>query len=474
MSSTILVVDDEARFREILGLALQRAGHRVLAAGDGRAALALLETETVDVVMSDLRMPQMDGRSLLTAVKQRWPNVPVVVVTAHASLKDAVRTIKEGAFDYVSKPFEIDELERVIHNALALHRALDENARLQGELGARYGLERLIGISPAHRRIVEAVREVAQNRANVLLTGESGTGKEVVARAIHYSGPRRERAFVAVNCAAIPESLLESELFGHVKGAFTGAASARDGHFTRADGGTLFLDEIGDMPLAMQAKILRVLEDRVVTPVGGQRETAVDVRIIAASNRDLAAMMRAGQFREDLYYRLNVVQIALPPLRERREDIALLAAHFARLLGPDMGRSGARFSEAALARLHAYAWPGNVRELRNCVERALISARGPQIDVGDLPPYIEPSAAVPSGAPPRAAAATPELPEGGFALEATLEDIERRYILAALERSGGVQVRAAELLGIKERSLWHRIKKLGIRITRGASDAAPE
>ena len=468
MSSTILVVDDEARFREILALALQRAGHRVVTAEDGRAALALLENERVDVVMTDLRMPQMDGRSLLATMKQRWADIPVVVVTAYASLKDAVSLIKEGAFDYVSKPFEMEELQRVIHNALALHRALDENTRLKGELGARYGLERLIGNSAAHQRLVEAVGDDAQNRANVLLTGESGTGKEVVARAIHYAGPRRGRAFIAVNCAAIPETLLESELFGHVKGAFTGAAAARDGHFTRADGGTLFLDEIGDMPLAMQAKSLRVLEDRVVTPVGGQRETAVDVRIVAASNRDLPAMMAAGQFREDLFYRLNVVQIALPPLRERRDDIALLAAHFARLLGPEMGRPGAAFSAEALARLHEYAWPGNVRELRNCVERALIASRGPRIDVGDLPPYVLPAVA------PRTAAATAaaplDLPETGFDLERTLDELERRYILGALERSNGVQVRAAELLGIKERSLWHRIKKLGIRITRGASE----
>ena len=465
MPSTVLIVDDEAKFRDILSLALQRAGYRTLAAEDGRSALAALETESVDVVMTDLRMPQLDGHSLLAAVRQRWPSLPVIVVTAHATLKDAVRTIKDGAFDYVSKPFDIEELERVVSNAAALHRAVRENQRLKGELGARYGLDNLIGASPAHARTMAAVREVAQTRVNVLLTGESGVGKEVVARAVHYSGTRRDRAFVAVNCAAIPETLLESELFGHVKGAFTGASAARDGHFTRADGGTLFLDEIGDMPLAMQAKILRVLEDRVVTPVGGSREHAVDVRIVAATNRDLAEAMRNHQFREDLYYRLNVFHIPLPPLRERREDIPLLAQHYAQRLGPEMGRAGLAFSTAALARLADYPWPGNVRELRNCVERSLISSRGPSIDVGDLPPYLVPAAPVSS------AARATTLPDAGFDLDRVLADAEQDYILAALRQSGGVQVRAAELLGIKERSLWHRIKKLGVRVARdGGTD----
>ncbi|HVI52381.1 MAG TPA: sigma-54 dependent transcriptional regulator [Candidatus Sulfotelmatobacter sp.] len=457
MTHTVLLVDDEPRLADVTAVALEQAGYRVLTAADGASALALLDGEQVSLVLTDLRMPGMSGRELMQEVKRLHPQLPVVVMTAYSSVKDAVQLIKEGAFDYVGKPFEIDDLEKTLKNALRLSDVLADNERLRGELEGRYRFEMLVGASPAFRGVIESIAEVCESRANVLLTGESGTGKELVARAIHYNSPRRDKPFVAINCAAIPEGLLESELFGHVKGAFTGAVADREGRFAQADGGTLFLDEIGDMPLPVQAKILRVLQERSFEPVGGAKTRQVDVRIVAATNKDLQAAVQTGTFRDDLYYRLNVFPIALPALRDRADDIPALAAHFLDTLGLGMGKRLDGFTQAALAAMAHYAWPGNIRELQNCVERGLIVAKGSMVDVGDLPRYLFAAQTVGSDGP--------RFP---MDLDEELARFERETILAALNKADGVQVQAAQLLGINERSLWHRIKKYGIQITRRA------
>ena len=457
---TILIVDDEERLREVIASALDDLGYRTLLAGSGESALRVLETETADLVLTDLRMPQMDGHELLMQLRRRWPNLPVVVMTAYSTVKDAVQMIKDGAFDYVSKPFEIDELATVISNALRLSEALRDNLRLRKQLEGRYRFESLIGASPPFQRVLAAIGEVCESRANVLLTGESGTGKEVAARAIHFNSSRRQGPFVAINCAAIPEGLLESELFGHVKGAFTGAISARPGRFVQADGGTIFLDEIGDMPIAIQAKILRVLQERVVEPVGGSHSKLVDVRVIAATNKDLRESVRNGGFRNDLYYRLNVFPIELPSLRQRREDVALLVQYFLQELAKTSDKPVPEFTPAALKLMESYSWPGNIRELQNCVERAVIVSKNGRVDVGDLSQDLQ----LPAHARTRDVASIPA------DLDAELERIERRFVLEALERTNGVQVQAAEMLGISERSLWHRVKKLGISIVKRASN----
>ena len=457
MQHTILLVDNETRLADVLTEALEQLGYRVLSAANGHDALKTLDSEPVDLLLTDLRMPGMSGRQLLKEAKQRQPSLPVVVMTAYSSVKDAVEVIKEGAFDYVGKPFEIDDLETVLKNALRLSDVLADNERLRGELVDRYQFKTLIGDSPAFRRVTQNIAEVCESRANVLVSGDSGTGKEMVARAIHYNSQRREQPFVAINCAAIPEPLLESELFGHVKGAFTGAVANRRGRFEQADRGTLFLDEIGDMPIGIQAKMLRVLQERAFEPVGGTRTRHVDVRIIAATNKDLQQEVARGRFLEDLFYRLNVFPIILPPLRERREDIPALAAFFLEGMKAEMGKRITGFSPQALKVMSEYTWPGNIRELQNCVERAVIVCKGEQIAELDLPRYLSDSRPAPLAGP-------------GFPmdLDDELARTERGLILAALKQADGIQVTAAALLGINERSLWHRIKKYGIQITKRA------
>jgi two-component system NtrC family response regulator len=405
-------------------------------------------------VLTDLRMPEAGGRELLQRLRATRPEIPVVIMTAYASVRDAVDLVKEGAFDYVSKPFEIEDVLATIERALKLREMQEENRRLRGEIEAKYRFDSLVGDSPAFQDVLRQITEVCGSRATVLLQGESGTGKEIVARAIHHNSPRRAKPFVPVNCAAIPETLLESELFGHAKGAFTGAVSAREGRFAAADGGTLFLDEIGDMPLSIQAKVLRALQDQTFEPVGSNRTVKVDVRIVAATHRDLRRMADERAFREDLYYRLNVFPITLPALRERPRDIALLARHFLRDFADGMGKKVVSLTPAAEAAMQAYAWPGNIRELQNCIERAVIVVRGQTVDVPDLPRYVLDSAGKGPGS---------QLPED---LDEELARIERNLIVEALRETRGVQVRAAERLGITERSFWHRVKKLGIRIDR--------
>ena len=455
----VLVVDDEQRLADLVCLSLTDQGYAASAHIRAADALAVFDREHVDLVISDLRMPDMDGRQLMHEVKQRSPDTAVIIMTAYASVRDAVDLVKQGAYDFVPKPFDMDELLAAVERALQLTSTVRDNKRLRAELEGRYRFDQMIGTSARFRAVIAAVTEVCESRATVLLRGESGTGKELVARAIHFNSLRRAAPFVAVNCAAIPEGLLESELFGHVKGAFTGAVQSREGRFRAADGGTLFLDEIGDMPLPIQAKILRVLQERTFEPLGSTRSEQVDVRIVVATHRDLQQMVAEGSFREDLYYRLNVFPIVLPSLRERLEDLEMLAIHFLKHFTEEMGKRVLIFSADALQAMRAYHWPGNIRELQNCVERAVIVCRSQVIEVADLPPYLFDQDRRTSG--------FADLPSD---LDAALAAVERDWIVEALRRAEGVQVRAAHLLGIAERSLWHRIKKYNLGKRTGPAD----
>jgi two-component system, NtrC family, response regulator AtoC len=453
MGPSILVVDDESRLAEVLAAALVAHGFETMTAESADGALALLGSERIDLVISDLRMPDLSGRDLLHRIRQTRPDIPVIIMTAYASVRDAVALVKEGAFDYVAKPFEIDDVFTIIERALHMRAVVNENQRLRDEISGKYRFDQLIGRSAAFQAVLGQISDVCASRATVLIQGESGTGKEVVARAIHFNSPRSSKPFVAVNCAAIPEGLLESELFGHAKGAFTGATTAREGRFAMADGGSLFLDEVGDMAPALQAKVLRVLQEQSFEPVGSNRTIKVDVRIVAATHKDLKEMAVAGTFRDDLFYRLNVFPMSLPALRDRAEDIPMLAAHFLKQYADDMGKKLTGFTPAAEAAMAAYGWPGNIRELQNCVERSVIVARAIAVDAPDLPRYVFEGVAKETS--------SPRIPSN---LDAELERIETEFILDALRKTGGVQVKAASLLGVSERSLWHRIKKLGIKI----------
>jgi DNA-binding NtrC family response regulator len=459
VTHTVLIVDDEVRLAELLSASIVDRGYDTIVCSSAEAALEAFDPVTVDLVISDLRMPGLDGRALLNEIRARAPDTPVVLITAYTSMRDAVEMVKEGAFDYISKPFEMDEIIATLERALRLSDAMRENARLRSEIEGRQGFEQLVGTSPAFRHVIEQIGEVCGSRATVLLTGESGTGKEVVARAIHFNSPRKSKPFVAVNCAAIPEGLIESELFGHVKGAFTGAVATRRGRFADADRGTVFLDEIGDMPATIQVKLLRVLQERSFEPVGSGRSEKVDTRVIAATNRDLRRAVEDNGFREDLFYRLNVFPIALPALRERKQDIPALAQHFLKSANDAIGKRVVGVTPAALAAMANYDWPGNIRELQNCVERAVIVARGSTIDVPDLPRDLFDQGTKPA----RNSRTRPSN------LDEELARLEKAFILDALKETNGVQSRAARLLGINERSLWHRVKKLGIAITKRAS-----
>ncbi|WP_282364032.1 sigma-54 dependent transcriptional regulator [Pseudomonas sp. PS01297] len=458
MSHNVLVVDDEPKLCDLLSSALTQNDVHVFTAGNGLQALAILEQEDIDLVISDWRMPGMDGPQLLAEVKVRYPQLPVIVMTAYSTVKNAVQSMRNGAYDYIAKPFDIDELDITVSKALQFRDIVRDNARMRAELDEHQHIDSLVGESPSFRRVLQAIDSVRDSNATILLTGESGTGKEMVARAIHRHGSRADKPFVAVNCAAIPEGLLESEMFGHRKGAFTGAVADRVGRFMQADKGTLFLDEVGDMPLALQAKILRALQERVIEPVGDPRERKVDVRVIAATNKNLLEAVANKEFREDLYYRLNVFPIPLPALRERVEDIGPLARHFAHNLGATAGKRISGFSPSALQAMTQYNWPGNIRELQNCVERATIVAQSSTIEDSDLPPYLFSAQPLQNSS-----LLTPEVcvpPD----LEAALAEVEKTYILAALQQAQGVQAAAAQLIGISERSFWYRLKKLDIHV----------
>ncbi|GAB6081219.1 sigma-54 dependent transcriptional regulator [Desulfuromonas carbonis] len=435
--------------REFLGIMLGREGYRVDTAADGVQALAYLQHTPCDLVISDINMPRLGGIELLARIKEKWPETVVIMITAFSSTDEAVEAMKQGAYDYITKPFKNEEIRLIIKNALERRSLRQENQQLKKELGQRYSFAGLIGKSREMQLIYDLIEKVAASRANVLISGESGTGKELVARAIHHQSERRERPFVPINCGAIPENLLESELFGHEKGAFTGATQQKLGLFEVADGGTLFLDEIGELPQMMQVKLLRVLQERELRRVGGTRNIPVDVRLVAASNKDLASEVARGAFREDLFYRINVIPLHLPPLRERRGDIPLLLEHFYRQL---TGRETLRVTEGAMRRLLDYPWPGNIRELENVVERCMVLDQGDELREESLPPQL-------LGCVSGGMSAIDQFPAEGLDLDAYLGEIEKGLLLKALERSGGVRKQAATLLGITFRSIRYRLAK---------------
>ncbi|MBP7146981.1 MAG: sigma-54-dependent Fis family transcriptional regulator [Acidobacteria bacterium] len=446
----ILVVDDEAGIRELLRAVLRADSHRVLVTGSGVEALAILGRESVDLLITDLAMPEMDGVELLRRASQASPETTAIVITAFGSKETAIEAMRHGAVNYLEKPFHVEEMRLHVRNALGHRRLSDENRRLRERLSTH---GEIIGRSPVIEEVRALVRRVADADSSVLITGDSGTGKEIVARAIHAGSPRVDRPFVGINCAAIPAELLESELFGHVRGAFTGADRSRRGLVEAAEGGTLFLDEIGDMSPAMQVKLLRVLQDRKIRKVGGTEEIPVDVRLLTATHRDLDAMVRSGSFREDLYYRIHVIRIHVPPLRERLEDIPEFVRFFARKHAQRMGREVGQAEPAFLEALARYSWPGNVRELENVVERAVALSTGERLTVDTLPPELFERS---SGHGPRL-----RLPEK-LDLEAHLLQERSRFMEAALEASGGVQARAAERLGMSFRSFRYFAKKFGL------------
>ena len=448
---TLLVADDDPAVRESLERTLKREGYRVVVASDGQAGLEQLKAGGVDLVLADLKMPGLSGLELLKATKTVAPDVDVIMLTAFGTVEEAVQAMKDGAYDFLTKPFQRAQLIRLIRKALERRALIAENRALQQRLDDLLRQGAVIGTSPAFQRMMMLIEQVAPSSATVLIWGESGAGKELAARAIHERSARRAGPFVAVNCAALPETLLESELFGYEKGAFTGAAGRKEGRFELADGGTLFLDEVADLSPVTQPKILRVLQEGEFERVGGTKTLRVDVRIVTATNQDLVQLVREKRFREDLYYRLNVFPILLPPLRERAGDIPLFVEAFLREIGGSAGKSVKGFSAEALERLMAYSWPGNVRELRNVIERATLLAEGEVIQAEDLPVHIQVSA-------------EPHSPRVGEAktLDERLAEMERSLILEALKESRGVQAQAARRLGINERSLWYRIKKFGI------------
>ncbi len=457
--STLLVLDDERSIREMLEVYLTRQGHQVTCASNLSDALVLLGGRPFDLALTDLRLGKDSGLTLLDEVKRRAPGCEVIVMTAFSTIETAVQAMKAGAYDYVQKPFNLDELKLLVDRALERRSLVAENARLRSELGERPRNEKLIGKSEAMRELSKLVDKVAQVRANVLITGESGAGKEVVAREIHARGPRRDAPFLAINCGAIPEGLIESELFGHVKGAFTGAVSNRQGLLAAAGEGTLFLDEIGELPKETQVKLLRVIQERKARPVGSVQDFDVQARLVAATNRDLAAEVASGRFREDLFYRLNVIYVRVPPLRERMDDVILLAEHFLSNQAQLQGHVPLRLSRPALERLLAHPFPGNVRELENAVERAVALAEGDVLGEEILPKRIPSS---PEG--------RVELPESGVDLDSLLGSLERAHLLAALQRAEGVKVEAAKLLGLSFRSFRYRLEKAGLAKSDGAED----
>jgi two-component system response regulator PilR (NtrC family) len=451
--ASILVVDDERSMCEFLSILLHKQGHEVSSASDLRGALARVGPADLDLVITDLRLGRDSGLDVLRAVKTESPATEVVVVTAFATTENAIQAMKLGAYDYVLKPFKVDEIRLVVEKALEHRALLSENRVLRHRVGDP-GPDQLIGHAPAIEEVRQLVEKVAPSRTTILIDGESGTGKEVVARAIHSRSGRRETPFVAINCGAIPEGLIESELFGHEKGSFTGASEQRSGLFEVAGAGTIFLDEVGDLPPPMQVKLLRALQDRKIRRVGGSRDIAVAARIVAATNRDLGGEVKAGRFREDLYYRLNVIQVRLPPLRDRREDLPLFLAHFLGRFAAEQGREGLRFSPEAERRLLAWDYPGNVRELSNLVERAVTLSDGMEIGTAVLPPSLR-------GPVETAAGLEMEtLPESGVDLEAHLEQIERTLLAQALERTHGVKTEAARLLSLSFRQFRYRLAKL--------------
>ncbi len=444
----ILVVDDEATQLELVSGYLEKHGYEVMTAPNGQRALELFRREPVELILTDQRMPDLSGLELLKAARAINPETYVIVMTAYGNVGSAVEAMQAGAADYLTKPLQLEDLLHKVERACERHRLCVENRELREQLQDRHRIEGIIGESGQMLEVASLVRRVAPSEATVLIRGESGTGKELIAKAIHYASPRAANPLIRVNCAALPENLLESELFGHEKGSFTGAVATRKGRFEAADGGTLFLDEIGDLPLHLQAKLLRVLQEKEFERVGSSHPLKIDVRVLSATHRDLESLMKSGQFREDLYYRLNVVTVVLPPLRDRRQDLPVLMDHFLRLFAQKNNKIVRGFSREAREALLRYDYPGNVRELENLIERAVVLTRDEVIDRGDLPLTLEESE-------------TREEKEAH--LLAAVEGLERRMIKDALGRAGGIQTRAAELLGITERALRYKLAKYGLR-----------
>ena len=465
-SARILVVDDERSMREMLAILLKREGHDVSVAESGRGAIELLNQKPFDLVVSDARMPDVDGLEVLRHARSINPSVIAIMVTAYGS-PDLLRGVAQlGVNDYVEKPFNTEVLRFRIRKELDRRRLQQENVLLKRAMHSANRFENIIGNSRPMQEVFELVETIAQTASTVLITGESGTGKELIARAIHVRSPRSDRPFVAVNCGALTETLLDSELFGHMRGAFTGADGNRKGLIEVADKGTIFLDEIGEMSPMLQVKVLRVLQERKFRRVGGTEEVDADIRIIAATNRDLARMVSQGEFREDLYYRINVIPIRLPSLRERGEDIPLLAEHFVGKFAAQMKKPIVGISGAALECLKAHSWPGNVRELENAMERAVALERTPSILPESLPETtrgVQKAVSGPATPLEAVPAASPPLPAAGFDLEKHVQDLEREYIAEALRQAGGVKVKAAELLGMSFRSFRYYMKKYNLK-----------
>lgn len=449
----ILVVDDEQSMREFLEIFFRGDGYDVVTAASVAEALIVVDNDDFDVVISDIQMPEQSGMKLLHHVKDHSPDTVVIMITAFATTETAISAMKQGAYDYVTKPFKVDELRLVVEKALEKKLLSTENQRLRSELRSRSKSRTLVGTSRSMQSLYDLISQVADTKTNVLVCGESGTGKELVAREIHDQSDRSDQAFVAVNCGAIPENLLESELFGHVKGAFTGAVQSKQGLFETAHHGTLFLDEIGELPGPLQVKLLRVLQEKSLRRVGGTTDAQVDVRIVAATNRRLDEEVAANRFREDLYYRLNVIQIELPALRERTEDIPLLIQHFVEKYSQELGKDVHAVSEATMERVMRYDFPGNVRELENMVERAVALSQTETIEPASLPPTILEG---------RERSVKTRLPLEGTNLDGLVADFERRLLRESLQESGGVKKRAAMLLGISFRSFRYRLEKLGL------------
>ncbi len=452
----LLIVEDEAPLREVVAERLADRGYFVVEAANGEEAIERLAEFAFDVVITDLRLPGVDGSKVLEAAIARYPDIIGIVVTGYGTVKDAVEAIKRGATDFVTKPFQFDELLHALESALEQRRLRSENAYLRSQLERRYSFTGIVGRSGPMRDLFQLLETVSVTNSTILVTGETGTGKELVARAIHHNSLRRSGPFVALNCSAIPETLLEAELFGHVRGAFTGAVGTRVGRFEQAHKGTLLLDEVGTMGGPLQMKLLRALQEREVERIGDSRPIKVDVRVIAATNSDLARLVAEGRFREDLYYRLNVIPVRLPPLRDRREDIPLLVQHFldrfCREFAPP--RPPMTVSQQAMRRLMAYSWPGNVRQLENALERAVALGAGrPQIELVDLPPDVQELG-------PSPASSGFGLPEGGIDLQEYVSNIERALIHQSLERAGGNKGRAAQLLNLKRTTLVEKLKRL--------------
>ena len=453
--ATLLVADDDPGLRESLERTLTREGYRVVLASDGRAALERVQAGGVDLIVTDLKMPGLTGLELLRAAKAIMPDVDVILLTAFGTVEEAVKAMKDGAYDFLTKPFRREQLIKLIDKALERRDLIEQNRALKKQLEDLRAKGQMIGASPSWRRMLTLVEQTADSSATILIQGESGTGKELVARTIHERSARRNGPFIPVNCAALPETLLESELFGYEKGAFTGAAGRKEGRFELADGGTLFLDEVADLSLATQPKILRVLQEGEFERLGGTRILQVDVRIVAATNQDVAEMVKEKRFREDLYYRLNVITIRVPPLRERPEDIRVLAQHYLRVYAAKNGRKLEGFTGEAIDRLEAYAWPGNVRELENVIERSVLLARKDRIDAEDLPEEV-----MGVKRPPRDAIL--EL------IGTPLADIEQRLLDETLRITGGNKTQAAKLLGIDVRTVARKLERRGDDLAEGS------